>query len=165
MTEPDKLAAMRILSSTSSSAFLAAPELFALMVLQGVTLSVKHGNAPLSATSYAAYGLILCSLLGDITAGYRFGRLALTLLGQLPANHNQVRTLLVVNHFLRGSKEHIRASLPALLEVYHHGLDTGDTEFAAWGMYAHGCNSHIDEVLYLHLRNAITLRGNGTVCL
>jgi predicted ATPase len=51
MTDPYKLAAMRILSDVASAAYFAAPELFPLIVFEQVNLSLEHGNT--AASSYA----------------------------------------------------------------------------------------------------------------
>jgi predicted ATPase len=60
MIDPDKLAMMRILASVLHCAFVGRPELHPLIVCGMVNLSVRYGNAPLSALAYATYGLILC---------------------------------------------------------------------------------------------------------
>jgi len=44
MTDPYKLAAMRILSGVVSAAHFAAPEILPLIVFKQVSLSIKYGN-------------------------------------------------------------------------------------------------------------------------
>jgi PAS domain S-box-containing protein len=131
MTDPHRLAAIRILSSAGSAAYLALPELLPLIVFQSVNLSVKYGHAPESAFAYAGYGLILCRGIGDIDSGYRFGQLALRLSERPDAKELRARTSLTVNAFIRHWKEHTGESLQPLLEAYQSGLETGDLEYAA----------------------------------
>ena len=101
MSDPHKLAAMRLIQAAGSAAYIAAPtQLAPLFVFKAVSLSVRHGNTASSAFLYAVYGQILCGVVGDIDAGYRFGRLALNLLDRLDADEFRARTLMVVHHFV-----------------------------------------------------------------
>ncbi|MEH2370702.1 AAA family ATPase [Nostoc sp.] len=132
MTEPDKLAAMRILSSITIAAYVAAPDLMPLLVSKQVNLSIQSGNAVVSPFAYAFYGLILCGTSGNIEIGYEFGQLALNLLSHLNVHSLRARTLLIVNNFIIHWKEHIRNTIQPLLEAYQRGLEVGDLEFAAY---------------------------------
>jgi PAS domain S-box-containing protein len=132
MIEPDKLAAMRILSSITIAAYVAVPDLIPLLVSQQVNLSIQYGNASVSPFAYAFYGLILCGTVGDIETGYQFGQLALGLLPHPKTYSLRARTLLIVNNFTIHWKEHIRNTSQPLLEAYQSALETGDLEFAAY---------------------------------
>jgi len=132
MTEPDKLAAMRILSSITIAAYVAAPDLMPLLVTKQVNLSIQYGNAVVSPFAFAFYGLILCGTSGNIENGYEFGQLALNLLTYPNTHSLRARTLLIVNNFIIHWKEHIRNTTQSLLEAYQRGLETGDLEFAAY---------------------------------
>ncbi|WP_442940919.1 AAA family ATPase [Nostoc sp.] len=132
MTEPDKLAAMQILSSITIAAYVAAPNLMPLLVSKQVNLSIQSGNAVVSPFAYAFYGLILCGTSGNIEIGYEFGQLALNLLSHLNVHSLRARTLLIVNNFIIHWKEHIRNTIQPLLEAYQRGLEVGDLEFAAY---------------------------------
>ncbi|MBD1889845.1 hybrid sensor histidine kinase/response regulator [Coleofasciculus sp. FACHB-SPT9] len=137
MTEPDKLAAMRILSSITVAAHITAPYLLPLVVSKQVNLSIQYGNMFVSSFAYAFYGLILCGMVGNIESGYEFGQLALRLLSQPHTHSLRARTLLYVNGFINHWKKHIRESLEPLLEAYKSALETGDLEFAAYGAYSY----------------------------
>jgi len=141
MTDPHKLAAMRILMNIGTAAYIAIPDLLPLLLFNMVKLSVKYGNAPSSTAAYAGYGLILCGALGDIEGGYRFGQLGLRLVDQLQAKEFQARTAIIFHGFIRHWKEHARDVLPAVLEAYQYGLETGDLEYAALGPYLHSFGS------------------------
>lgn len=135
ITDPVRLAAMRILTSATNAAYLAAPELMSLMTFKMVTLSVNYGYTPISAHAYASYGAILCGDIGDLDGGYRFGQIAVHLLDRFGARELKPRTLMVVNTFIRHWKEHARATLPSLLEAHQIGMEIGDFEFAAIAAY------------------------------
>jgi tetratricopeptide (TPR) repeat protein len=83
---------------------------------------------------YAAYGLILCGVLGDIETGYKFGNLALNLLERLNAKKVKARTVAIVNYFIRHWQEHGRQTLQPLLLAYSSGLETGDLEYGTYSL-------------------------------
>ncbi|MEH1861674.1 MAG: AAA family ATPase [Nostoc sp.] len=143
MTEPEKLAAMRILSRITITAWIAAPDLMALLVSKQVSLSFEHGNSFASSFAYANFGLVLCGKVEDIETGYEFGQLALRQLSQ-PKSHSLIaRTSLIVNTFIIHWKDHVRDTLQPLLEIYQSGLETGDLEFAAYGAHSYCFNSYV----------------------
>lgn len=130
MTDPDKIAAMRILNAILTAAFTAKPTLFALALSKMVSLSLKYGNTPMSNFGYVGYGVTHCSILADIDAGYRYGQLALTLLEQFDTREIKYKILMAFNAFIRPWKEHIRASIESLIEAIQGGLETGNIEGA-----------------------------------
>lgn len=134
MSNPDKLAAMRIISSVCTPTYFTVPQLWQMMVFQKVQLSLQYGNAPGSAFGYADYGMILCAVEKNINAGYQFAQLASLLLPQLNAQEFIPKTLLLVNMYLKHWKEHLRETLEPLLEAYQYGLATGDLEYATFSL-------------------------------
>ena len=137
MTEPEKLAAMRILSSMTIAAQIAAPDLVPQLASKQVNLSIQYGNAPVSPFAYATFGMILCGMVGNIESGYQFGQLALRLLSQMNTHLLKARTLAIVNIFIIHWKDHLKEALEPFLEGYQNGLDTGDLEFAAYCAHAY----------------------------
>ncbi|MEG3841888.1 AAA family ATPase [Microcoleus sp. herbarium14] len=142
MTDPHKLAAMRILSSAASAAYLCAPKLMPLLVFERVNLSVLYGNTALSAFGYAWYGLILCGILVDIEGGYQFGQLSLQLLERFNATDLRAKVLFMTYTFVSHWRDRIADTMPALLTAYQSGLETGDVEYAAWAALVHSYNRY-----------------------
>ena len=142
MTAPVELAAMRLLSSVMSAAFSYSPNLFLLISLKALNLSLKHGNVALSAYAYATYGQILCGIVGDIDQGYQFGQLALTLLARFDDKQLKAKVLMVVNDFVVHWRAHVKETLEPFLVAYQSGLETGDLEFAARSAMLHGYHSY-----------------------
>ncbi|MEG3863101.1 AAA family ATPase, partial [Microcoleus sp. herbarium12] len=132
MTEPDKLATMRILSSMGSPTYQAAPALFPLIVLSQVNLAIEYGNSIISPYGYVCYGVILNGVLLEIDSAYQFGELALSLVEKL--NALELKTEI---HFIAGSctvhgKVHARETLPLLFEGYQSGLENGHLEYGGY---------------------------------
>ncbi|MCL6435034.1 MAG: GAF domain-containing protein [Leptolyngbyaceae cyanobacterium HOT.MB2.61] len=134
MTDPYKLAVMRVIASVCTPTYFLVPELWQLMVFQKIQLSVKYGNAPGSAFGYADYGMILCGVEQNIKAGYRFSQLASTLQSQLNAREFIPKTTLLVNMYLKHWQEHLRETVNPLLEAYQRGLETGDLEYGTFAI-------------------------------
>jgi signal transduction histidine kinase/CheY-like chemotaxis protein len=142
MTDPTKLAAMRILASVMSAAYVCSPNLFVLIALKILNLSLQYGNIDLSAYAYATYGQILCGVVGDIPRGYQFGQLALNLLSSLNAKKLKARVLLVVHDYVTHWQSHVRETLHPFLEAYQSGLETGDLEFATRSAMVYSYHSY-----------------------
>jgi predicted ATPase/signal transduction histidine kinase len=140
MTEAEPLAAMRVLSNLIPLAFTVKPALFPLVTLKQIDLSLKYGNAADSAFGYANYGLILCGMIGDIETGYQFGELAMILVSKFQKPEFTVKVLLPVASSIKIWKEHIIDTLKLFLDIYTLGLEAGDLEFAAYGLYEY-CNT------------------------
>ncbi|MEG4294324.1 AAA family ATPase [Microcoleus sp. C2C3] len=134
MSDPYKLAAMKLLSSIFIPAYVAAPAVLPLTLCKQVDLSVQYGNASVSPFAYANYGFLLCGVVGDIDSGYQFGQLALSLLSRLNAQEIKAKTVVIVNSFIRHWKEHLRKTLEPLVSVYSSGMETGDLEYASYGL-------------------------------
>lgn len=144
MTNPDKLAAMRILSTVVSAAHFATPELLPLMVFKQVNLSIKYGNTSVSSCAYATYGLILAGeTVGDIETGYQFGQLALLLLHKFNVKELKARTIFIVNYFVKHWKEHLRETLNPLQNAYSIALETGDLEYAGYSVCVYCYHSYV----------------------
>nr|MDJ0515035.1 ATP-binding protein [Trichodesmium sp. MO_231.B1] len=133
MNNPNILARMQILSSIYGLTFFTNPNLCSLTIIQQIILSLKNGNATVSAFAYANYGMMKCGILEDIEIGYQFGQLALSVLSQLNVRSLEAKTLFVMNVGVFHWKESLHKTVPGFREVYLKGLETGDLEFAGYG--------------------------------
>ncbi|MGD1809650.1 AAA family ATPase [Dapis sp. BLCC M126] len=132
--DPEKLAALRILSSLVPIAFVSKAELFPLIICGQVNLSLQSGISPLFAFSCSNYGLLLCALEQDIDTGYEFGRLAYKLLEKFNTKNLIPRVFQVVCIGIEHCKNHVRKTLLHLREAYKIGLEIGDLEYAAYSI-------------------------------
>ncbi|MCP4134225.1 MAG: AAA family ATPase [bacterium] len=131
MKDPIALARGRILHKIAAAAYSSKPELFPINIFKRLHLYRVYGNDPFSSFStYAAFGLILCSI-GDSNGGYRFGKLAVRLLEESPVKKDKSRIFMIQNVFIRHWKEHLRESFAPSLLAYESRLETGDMEYAS----------------------------------
>lgn len=137
MTDPPKLAAMRILTAVTSAVYIGSPKLFPLVACKQVSLSVKYGNTPDSACSYCTFGVVLCGLQGDIESGYRFGKLALNVMERFDARELESKILHAGSAMINHWQKHLRETLDPAIKGYHSGVENGDFEFAGYGVYCY----------------------------
>ena len=152
MEKPEQKAAMRIMASTAFYAYIIANELFLLIVLKMVDLSLKQGNAPASMVGYMSYAMVLCGRLQKVELGNEFGQLALKLTERFdPKESLPTKTTYAYHASITHWKHHIRESSDSLLEVYRKGLELGDLEFAGYALelshaYSFYCGEKLSEV-------------------
>jgi predicted ATPase/signal transduction histidine kinase/tRNA A-37 threonylcarbamoyl transferase component Bud32 len=141
MTDPDRQAAMRMLSGSLSTAIAANPRLLPLLTSTMVNLCIKYGNSPYASVGYVYYGAILCRL-GDISLGYQFGELAIKLLDKFPSRSIESRVYAVFGAFIQQWKRDLNSGLGYLKEGFQAGIEAGNLEFAGYciGEY---CRSYL----------------------
>jgi len=142
MTDPSKLAAMRILTQMIAPAYQSSPMLMPLLIFEQINLSIAEGNCEVSAFSYADYGLVLCGIVGDLDAGYQFGQLALNILDRFQAKACKCRTYFIVHSYISHWKESLSSRLPLLREAYQVGLENGDLENSALNAQMYCANAY-----------------------
>ncbi|MCU0544844.1 MAG: AAA family ATPase [Oscillatoriaceae cyanobacterium Prado104] len=130
MTDPYKVAAMRIMNYLFGPAFIAINQLSLLNWCRQVNLSIQHGNSAGSAFPYTGYGMILCST-GELDAGYQFGQLALKVLEKFKDRTFKARIYSIYNGYLKHWKEPLRETSSFFIEAYQSAIETGDLEYAA----------------------------------
>ena len=132
MSAEDKLAVMRIMSSVTPSVFIAAPNLFPLLILSQVRTSLEYGNAPFSAFGYACYGILLNGILQEVDTADQFGKLALSLATKFDNKDIQLRSLFVVGAFIIHWKSHLHKAAQLLREGYQTALDMGNVVYVGY---------------------------------
>ncbi|MCP9234466.1 adenylate/guanylate cyclase domain-containing protein [Lewinella sp. JB7] len=130
MENPEKVAAMRIIADIASSSYWARPNLFPLVIFRMCHMSLRYGNTALSAFAFATYGVIMCGVLEDMKAGYRYGKLGLALMEKFEERAWTTQIYCPVYALIINWNEHVRNTLRPLQESYHIGLETGAIEFA-----------------------------------
>lgn len=133
------LAAMRIMMNMAAPAHKAYPEMLTAIILKMVSISVGHGNSPMSAFAYGWYAFFLCGKYSDIERGYKFGQLSVRMSRQFSSGEPDARVIFIFNAFVRHWKEYVRETLRPLLEVYQRGIDSRDLEYAYNGA-VHYCS-------------------------
>jgi len=137
------LAISSILFKMGFATYKISPNLCLLLILKGI----ETGNTIIG---YMTYGMLLCRL-GDINAGYKFGELSLKLLEK--SSHKELTTKIIVffNTFIIHKKNHLKNSLPNLLDGYLVGLETGDINYASMAIFVYCYHSYFAGKELAHL--------------
>ncbi|MBD2112170.1 MULTISPECIES: hybrid sensor histidine kinase/response regulator [Cyanophyceae] len=132
ITDAEKLATIRMLTSLGSPCYQAAPMLFPLVICEQINLSLRYGNSPFAAYSYVCYGVILNGILQDSEAAYRFGQLALQVVEKFNAVDLKASVSFIAGACTLHGKIHVRETLPLLWEGYQSGLENGQLEYGGY---------------------------------
>ena len=126
MKNSKAVAAMRIIQYASLAAFMTNPNLYILMSLKRINLSITFGNTYESAIAYITYAWILTTVSKDITTGCQFSELALEVMSHFESPRLKPCIYFLVNTFIRPYKKHLRTTLNNYLVAYRYGLEVGD---------------------------------------
>ena len=127
----------------AATVYLTQPQLFPLIVLAQVKLSLLHGNTPVSAGAYARYSFMLCSKQNNISLGYEFGQLALSLSERFANKEISTRVLLMVGALTIPWTVHLKESIPLLQRAYQNGLESGNLDGAALSHFYESQSSYL----------------------
>ncbi len=137
MTDPLAQTAMKLLASINGVAYQAAPELFSLIILKLVDLSIEYGNSEISALAYGLYAILLGAIVQDIETSYKFGQLAINLLKKQDNQLVECKVLFVTNTSVFWRKTHLRETIKPLETAYQIGINNGEIEFAGYSALHH----------------------------
>jgi predicted ATPase/class 3 adenylate cyclase len=135
MKDPEKNAAMRILSDISSASFFAVPNLVPLLAFKMIRLTITHGLSRKSPFSFAAYGYILSVFLNEIDKGISFGEIALHLAKKINAEELIGSILVTSNIFLVHRRTPLTETIHDLERSFKSGLESGDNEYASYAAH------------------------------
>ena len=126
MTDPSKLAAMRILTRIVLAASLSHVHLYEMTVCKLVDLTAAYGHSPESALAYVLMSGLRCRILGDSESGYRAGISGLTLIDRLGATAVKSLAHVMFDTGVLPWRMTPRDLLAPMAEARRLGLETGD---------------------------------------
>jgi len=134
MTDPYKLAAMSILQPVMTATWTTKYLLFVEIVLLQLNLCFRYGNSPQSARTYAFYGMLFCSLTGDIDSGFQYGKLSINLLEKYSISKLEPWVLYLYYGYIWPFKECVNnnVALEDIRNSLFKAIDTGNNECASY---------------------------------
>jgi len=129
MTDPKALAALNIMSSLSQPAHMTNPNLFAILGLKNVELTLKYGIAPESSIGFILYSIIISSRLNEIKQAEEIGRIALALNDKFGFRKTETQSRFLYYHGVTHWRAPHAQTKAHLLDVYNRWVETGDLEF------------------------------------
>lgn len=125
-----KRAAMNLMKRLCLASFISLEnELFSLLCLRTMSLSLRHGLCGASAFGFAAYGMVLC-LFKHFNSGYRFGQMAQEIIRRHGTDVDVALPTLVVACFLKHKKEDMRSQRKALAHATAISLQLNEMSIA-----------------------------------
>jgi predicted ATPase/signal transduction histidine kinase len=126
MTDPYKIAAIHIMTTIATAAINLNPLLVGTVILRIVNLTLKYGVSPDSLVIGSAYGLIRWVALQDIEGSYRVGLVCLQLIEKHNVRLIGTLSIIAFEACLRHWKEHLKESLPKLLNALQLSIEFGE---------------------------------------
>lgn len=128
---PEKRVAIKILNNLLVPSYVLQKEdLYFVVTLSIVSLSLTYGVVAESGYGFSSYGMFLGSRHGDYQSGYEFGKLAVNLAKRFGQAHNLCRACYVLGNNLLSWVRPLRCSEPIFNEGFLAGLESGDLIFA-----------------------------------
>ncbi|WP_433927047.1 AAA family ATPase [Sorangium cellulosum] len=130
MTHPEIKITMGVLQSMSLPAFFVDPNLYNLVVMRMVKLSLRHGNAEHSAVAYAAFAMVISSRFGRTQEAYLFGRLAQDLADRSGLLTTKSIVAVLFGHHVVFWTRHYRETYRYTRDGFSAAVESGDLNMA-----------------------------------
>ncbi len=132
LVEDDKAALISdILAKIIPAAYFATRELYVLLVLKTIRLTIKHGLTPASTFALCVYGGLNIGLFNSIKYGYTFARLGALLTEKPQLKAFSVKTLTTFSGFVKHWRESIYETITDTKNLAAKGLEQGDFEYTS----------------------------------
>ncbi len=141
--EPKMILTARIIRSLFSVLYTNAPELAPLVLMDMVNISLRYGNSSMTPFGFVGFGFILSGALGNISAGEKYGRLAMKLVDKFNSPQAKAGSYVLYCTVLQHWTQPLRNTLPLLLDAYPPALAIGDYNQAANALLIHDYHSFV----------------------
>ncbi|WP_437718451.1 AAA family ATPase [Sorangium sp. So ce448] len=126
MTHPGIKITMGVLQSVSLPSFFVDPNLYNLVVMRMVELSLRHGNAEHSAVAYAAFAMVISSRFGRYEEAHLFGRLGHDLAQKSGLLTTKSVVVILFGHYVVFWTRHYRETYPYTREGFSAAVESGN---------------------------------------
>ncbi|HRG76873.1 MAG TPA: adenylate/guanylate cyclase domain-containing protein [Leptospiraceae bacterium] len=134
MVDKDKLDATKFYILGGAPAYILGSNVMPIVVFEACMLTTKYGISPYTSYAFVAYGLILCSALGDIENGYKYGELSFKLLDRVKSKEMEPRVNHVFFALIKHWKDSLRSCIGPIQENTNIALNVGDYEYYAFSL-------------------------------
>jgi predicted ATPase len=131
MTDREKRAIMRVLTELVTPAYFTDNNLFYVLVYHMVNTSLQYGTTDASTHAYAWLAVVLGPVLHRYREGYRFAKLACSLVERYGFLGAKAKTYLSMEMVLLWTHP-IETAIDFLRLTYRAGIETGDLSFACY---------------------------------
>lgn len=132
LTDPDKLAALRILSTIVAPVYIVNPPLFVVVVAEFFAICAMHGNSRYSPIAYTMYSTLQMGVMGDLDAASEYADLAQRLLDRFGAWVSRGFVHLTTCIFVYAWKMHYRDCMEPLRVGVRSAIEAGDIQHGGY---------------------------------
>src|SRR5207245_7666925 len=130
-TDPQTLVTQKLLAEMFGPAYMAQPDLWPLLALRCLTITLDEGRAPVSPVAFAGYGLLL-SAMGRYDTAQRFGDLAMRMAEAPESREFRPWTKFLFFDFIHHWTRPAADAIEPLREAIREALLLGDLEVAGF---------------------------------
>lgn len=130
----EKVKALELMLTLAPPAYQYNQNIFALLVLKLLNISLKHGNTGVSSHGLLGYGMISSSLNGDYATGEKLAQVALALNVKLKYTSIKWKLQLAYHNFVIHWTKPISNELNTLFEIEQGALKDGDLIYAGYAI-------------------------------
>jgi len=134
MTAPRELAVMDLINDVMLTAYLTSQELFAVLALETVDLSLRLGNCGGSLVGYGCLAILLCGVVGNTEWGNEIADAVERMLPMFPVAWRGTPRY-GLGAAVRHWKYPLRDAQAGLLQASRDGIDSGKREAATMGVF------------------------------
>ncbi len=141
MACPEQKIALKVLTNLGAPAYLTNLQLWTIIFVRGVNISLTYGSSPESCLCLTNYGIMLVSVFGDYQSAYQFGQLAMRLIDKWNARDLKCKAAAGLANSVLYWFHHIKESNFMNHEAYQAALECGDLEYAGYALHNTACNA------------------------
>jgi predicted ATPase/class 3 adenylate cyclase len=134
MTDPKRLAALKILVALFPTAYFLSPNLLIFTGLKVVNYSLRVGISPLAATGFVIYGLGLAAALDQYQAGYEFGKFAVELAELGKDDAVICKVLVIFSQFIKFWRDPFDDCFALIDRARKLALNVGDHQYVNYAI-------------------------------
>lgn len=141
MTSTEKKIALKVLTNLGAPTYLTNLQLWTIIFVRGVNISLAYGSTPESCICLTNYGIMLVSVFGDYQSAYQFGQLAMGLIDKWDARDLKCKAATGLANSVLYWFNHIKECNLMNYEAYQAALECGDLEYAGYALHNTACNA------------------------
>jgi predicted ATPase/serine phosphatase RsbU (regulator of sigma subunit)/serine/threonine protein kinase len=124
--------AIEVLTNMIPPARLLDIQLFCVITVKIVNISLKHGHVPKSIIGYSCYGLLLAAMLNEYQAAYAFGQLAVKMSDKFNDLSQKCQAHYLLANYLNHWVKPLQLANMINDEGYQVGLQSGELQWSGY---------------------------------
>ncbi len=132
MTIPDKIVALKLFTNIDSPCYLINKQIYYIVVIKMLNLSLEYGNLADSITVYSSYGTLLGIIWGEYQKGYKFGKLALNISEKYRNLNQKCKACFILSNSQMFWVKHIKFTNDIAKSGFKAGIESGNLQFSGY---------------------------------